>query len=72
MYTVQTYKYVFDLYITDYSDISFGTKFILERFYKQQQQTCKVRFGGEGWGGGGDETFPKFSERFAESFAKIL
>jgi len=30
-------------------------------------------FGGEGgWGGGGDETFPKFAKSFAESFAKIL
>jgi len=25
-----------------------------------------------GWGGGGDETFPKFAESFAKSFAKIL
>jgi len=25
-----------------------------------------------GWGGGGDETFPKFAKSFAESFAKIL
>jgi len=27
---------------------------------------------GGGWGGGGDETFPKFDDSFAESFAKIL
>jgi len=26
----------------------------------------------QGWGGGGDETFPKFAETFAESFANIL
>jgi len=32
--------------------------------------TCFL--GGGGWGGGGDETFPKFDESFAESFAKIL
>jgi len=30
-------------------------------------------FWGEGkWGGGGEETFPKFAESFAESFANIL
>jgi len=27
---------------------------------------------GAGWGGGVDETFPKFAESFAESFANIL
>jgi len=27
---------------------------------------------GGGWGGGGDETFPKFAESFAKSFANIL
>jgi len=30
-------------------------------------------FGKEGvWGGGGDETFPKFAKNFAKSFATIL
>jgi len=29
-------------------------------------------WGGEGWEGGGDETFPKFAESFAKSFANIL
>jgi len=28
--------------------------------------------GGEGWGGGGDETFPKFAKSFTKNFAKIL
>jgi len=27
--------------------------------------------GGEGWGGGGDETFPKFAESFAKSSPKF-
>jgi len=29
-------------------------------------------WGRGGWGGGGDETFPKFAESFGETFAKIL
>jgi len=28
-------------------------------------------FGGGGWGGGGDETFPKFAKSFAKILAKL-
>jgi len=31
-----------------------------------------VFLGRGGWGGGGDESFPKFAESSAEGFAKIL
>jgi len=49
-----------------------GKFYLLPKLLPVYTISHDVFLGGWGWGGGGDETFPKFAESFTESFAKIL